>query len=48
MNDIRTIRVWVGNDFVEVEIDGCAGLSEDELHQAAVEYVYDVISIEVI
>ena len=48
MEDIRTIRVWVGNEFLEVEVDGCAGLSEDELYQAATEYVYDVISIEVI
>lgn len=48
MNDIRTIRVWVGNEFLEIEVDGCAGLSEDELYQSAAEYVYDMISIEVI
>jgi hypothetical protein len=48
MNDIRTIRVWVDNEFLEVEVDGCAELSEEELYQTAVEYVYDRISIEVI
>ena len=48
MNDTRIIRVWIDNEFLEIEIDGCASLSEDELHQAAAEYVYDRISIEVI
>lgn len=48
MNDIRTIRVWVDSEFLEIEVDGCAGLSEDEMYQAAAEYVYDRISIEVI
>ena len=48
MSDIRVIRVWVDNEFLEIEVDGCAGLSEDEMYQAAAEYVYDRISIEVI
>lgn len=48
MSDTRTIRVWVDNQFLEIEVDGCTGLNEDEVHQAAVEYVYDRISIEVI
>ena len=28
MNDIRVIRVWVDNEFLEIEVDGCANLSE--------------------
>lgn len=48
MNDTRTIRVWIGNEFLEIEVDGCAGWSEDEIYQSAVEYVYDMITIEVI
>ena len=48
MSDTRIIRVWVDNEFLEIEVDGCANLSEDEVYQAAAEYVYDRISIEVI
>lgn len=48
MSDTRIIRVWVDNEFLEIEVDGCANLSEDEMYQAAAEYVYDRISIEVI
>ena len=44
----RTVRVWIGNDYVDVDITVREEWNEDEIYEAAVLYVYDVISIEVL
>lgn len=44
----RTVRVWIGNDGIEIELDFDDELNEDELYEAAVNYVYDNISVEIL
>lgn len=44
----RTVIVWIGNDGVEIELDFDDELNEDELYEAAVNYVYDNISVEIL
>ncbi len=44
----RIVRVWIGNDYVEYEIEDNGGLSEDALYEAIVADVYNSISIEVL
>ena len=44
----RTVRVWIGNDYVDVDITVREEWNEDEIYEAAVLYVYDVISVEVL
>ena len=44
----RTVRVWIGNDYVDVDITVKEEWNEDEIYEAAVLYVYDVISVEVL
>ena len=44
----RIVRVWIGNDFVEYEIEDNSDWTEDELYEAVVEDVYSTMSIEII
>ena len=44
----RIVRVWIGNDYVECEIEANSNLSEDELYEAVINKIYDMISIEVL
>ena len=44
----RTVRVWIGNDYVEYEIEDNGDWTEDELYEAVVQEVYDVISVEIL
>ena len=44
----RIVRVWIGNDYVEYEVDVNADWTEDQLYAAVVEDVYNTISIEII
>lgn len=44
----RIVRVWIGNDFVEYEIEDNGGWTEDELYEAVAEDVYNSISIEIL
>ena len=44
----RTVRVWIDNEYVETTIDAKEDWNEDDLYEAAVLYVYDNISIEVV
>lgn len=44
----RIVRVWIGNDYVEFELDNDLDLNEDELYETVVNYVYDVISVEIL
>lgn len=44
----RIVRVWIGNDYVEFELDNDEDLNEDELYETVVNYVYDVISVEIL
>lgn len=50
MSGEKIVEVWVGNDYLKLIFDEAdlAGLSEDELYEAAVEYVMSEITIEVI
>ena len=48
MNEMKTVRVWIDNDYVEFEMEKTADMSEDEFCEKAVLYVYDTISIEII
>lgn len=44
----RLVRVWIGNDYVEFEIDVDSNWTEDEIYEAVVEDVYNSISVEVL
>ena len=44
----RTIRVWIGNDYMDIDITVREGWNEDDILEAAISYVYNVISIEVL
>ena len=44
----RIVRVWIGNDYVEYEIEDNGDWTEDELYEAVVEDVYSIISVEII
>lgn len=44
----RIARVWIGNDYVEFEFEDNEDWNEDELYEAVVNYVYDVISVEIL
>lgn len=44
----RTIRVWIGNDFVELTIDEVGSIDEDEFYKAVAEYIDSIMEIEVI
>ena len=44
----RIVRVWIGNDYIEYEVDVDPNWTEDELFAAAVEDVYSSISIEIL
>ena len=44
----RIVRVWIGNDYIEYEVDVDPNWTEDELFTAAVEDVYSSISVEIL
>ena len=44
----QIVRVWIGNDYVEFELENDLDLNEDELYEAVVNYVYDNISVEIL
>lgn len=44
----RIVRVWIGNDYVEYEIEDNGNWTEDELYEAVVEDVYSSISIDIL
>ena len=44
----RTVRVWIGNDYIDYEIEDNGGLTEDELYEKACDEIFSIISIEVI
>ena len=44
----RTVRVWIGNDYVEFEFEDNSDWTEDELYEAVVEDVYNSISVEIL
>ena len=44
----RLVRVWIGNDYVEYEIEDNNDWTEDELYEAVVEDVYNSISVEIL
>ena len=44
----RIVRVWIGNDYVEYEIEDNSDWTEDELYEAVVEDVYNTMSIEIL
>ena len=44
----RIVRVWIGNEYIEIEIEAREDWTEDDLLEAAVLYVYDNISVEVL
>lgn len=45
----RTVRVWVGNDYVDYTLDDIPeDWSEDAIFEEAVAEVYDILTIEVL
>ena len=44
----RIVRVWIGNDYVEYEIEDNTDWTEDELYEAVLEDVYNSISVEIL
>ena len=48
VNEIKTVRVWVGNDYIEFEEEKTAEMSEEDFFYRVTNYVMSNISIEVI
>ena len=48
MNEIKIIRVWIGNDYVEFEEEKTADISEEDFFYKVADYVMSNISIEII
>lgn len=44
----RIVRVWIGNDYVEYEVEDNQDWNEDEFYEAVCEDVFSTISIEVL
>ena len=45
----RIVRVWIGNDYIDYEIDEIpAECTEDELYDLAKDVVFSTISIEIL
>ena len=44
----RIVRVWIGNDYVEYEIEDNGDWAEEDLYEAVLEDVYNIISVEII
>lgn len=45
----RTVRVWIGNDYIEYEFeDNGDWIDEDELFEAVVEDIYNTINVEIL
>lgn len=48
MNEIKTIRVWIGNDFIEFEEEKTADMNEEDFFYKVTDYVMSNISVEII
>ena len=45
----RIARIWIGNDYIEYEIeDDSDWENEEDLYEAVIEDVYNTISVEII
>ena len=44
----KIVRVWIGNDYVEYEVDADPDMTEDEFYEAVVDDVFSTISIEIL
>lgn len=45
----RIVRVWIGNDYIDYEIDEIpAECTEDELYELVVDEVFSTINIEIL
>ena len=44
----RTIRAWIGNDYVEFEAELPTNMTEDEFYEEIVEYIYSNLSVEIL
>ena len=44
----RIVRIWIGNDYLEYEIEDNGDWTEDELYEAVLEDVYNTISLEIL
>lgn len=47
MSNWRTVKIWIGNDYLEAEYEQPEGMSEDEFCEEVALDVYNTISIEV-
>ena len=45
-NEIKTVRVWIGNDFIEFEEEKTADMSEEDFFYKVTDYVMSNIRIE--
>lgn len=48
INEIKTVRVWIGNDYIEFEEEKTAEMSEEDFFYQVTNYVMSNISIEVV
>lgn len=47
MSNWRTVKIWIGNDYLEAEYEQPEGMSEDEFFEKIALDVYNTISIEI-
>ena len=48
MNEIKLIRVWIGNDYIEFEEEKTADMSEEDFFYKVTDYVWSNTSIEIL
>ena len=47
MNEMKLIRVWIGNDYIEFEEEKTADMSEEDFFYKVTDYVMSNISVEI-
>ena len=48
MENLRTVRIWLDDQYMETEFDQPEEWDEDKFYQEVVDYVFSNISIEVL
>ena len=48
VHEVKTVRVRLGDDYIEYEEENFADLNEEDFYKQVAEYVYNNLSIEII
>lgn len=46
--ETKTVRVWIGNDFIELDYEINSEMEKDEIYEYVVDDVFSQISIEIL